>query len=394
MRILVLNYEFPPVGGGGGRAAHKLARQWAGIAHVDYLTTRAPGQAPREVVDGINVHRVSVPGRSSLQVASHVSMLCYPPFGLVRALGLVRLGRYDVINTHFAVPSGPLGSALKLLAHAPNVLSVHGGDIYDPSKPRSPHLYPPLRAAVRAALRHADAIVAQSRNTSENVIEYHGAELASKMRIVPLPFDPPPESVGLPEPKALRAGLGLDVNGRYLVSVGRLIKRKAFDRLVLALESLPADVQLILVGEGPERGELERLAQAHRLTQRVHMMGQVSERDKYRCLAAADLYVLSSLHEGFGIMLQEAMAVGLPIVATSHGGQTDVVTHKENGLLVDSGEPEDLAAAACRLFADPELRAAMSRANLLKVQQYSEAKTAERYLAIFSQVMGREWESC
>jgi len=386
VRILILNYEFPPVGGGGGVATFQLARQWARDHEVDCLTSHMKGLRQREVVDGVRVHRVPVLGRRRRQTASLLSMLCYPASGLMRALALCRRRGYDVVNTHFAIPTGPLGAAVSALSGVPNVVSVHGGDVYDPTKRLSPHRFRPTGFVVRQVLRGAALIVAQSSDTAGRVVEYYGRDLAAKVRIVPLPFESPAEPVTQGRTE-LRRELGLDASTTYLISVGRLVRRKAYDRLIEALAFLPADVALVLVGDGPLRDELAALARERGLAERVRMAGYVGEWDKYRYLAAADLFVLSSHHEGFGIALQEAMHAGLPIVATSCGGQTDLLEQGVNALLIESNEPPAIADAVRRLLASADVLRSMARNNRRKVKGYAPPAIAERYLDLFRRVV-------
>jgi glycosyltransferase involved in cell wall biosynthesis len=389
VRILLLNYEFPPVGGGGGVATLALARQWARDHEVDCVTSRVGRLPVREVVEGIRVFRVPVMGRAGMDAAPMLSLLCYPVSGLIAAQRLTRRRRYDVINSHFAVPTGPLGMALSAAWRIPHVVSIHGGDIYDPSKRFSPHRWWLLRRAVRSVLKMADAVVAQSTDTAARAAEFCGDDLGPAMKVIPLPFDPPVALLDAAARQQARAGLGLEQDAFYLVSVGRLVRRKAYDRLILALEHLPDSVRLVIVGGGPLANELRSLAAAHGLAERVRLAGRISERDKYRYLKASDLYVLSSWHEGFGIVLQEAMAAGLPIVSTSHGGQTDVLKAGVNALLVENNEPQILARAVRELLQDEAARNAMAEANSQEVARFASEAIAGLYLDVFREAVSR-----
>src|SRR5580700_10185161 len=128
MKILFCNYEHPPLGGGGGVVMAALARELARRHTVTVLTSRALGLPAESLEGGVRIVRAPVFFRREFAVANFPSMLAYVPAATVRGL---TLGAFDVINTHFVVPSGPVGQVLRMIHRIPNVLSVHGGDLYD-----------------------------------------------------------------------------------------------------------------------------------------------------------------------------------------------------------------------------------------------------------------------
>ena len=358
-------------------ATYDLAVEWARYARVDVLTSWFKGLPLYEIMDGIHVHRVRIFMRRSRDAATFISMLSYLPFGFFKGISLCVKHRYDVINTHFAVPSGPLGYVLGKIFKIPNVLSLHGGDIYDPSKSLSPHRHPLFRRVVRFILDRADRIVAQSSNTRDNAVKYYRPR--KDISIVPLAFHPP-----VLRPKS-RSGLGIGEEEFACITVGRLIRRKAIDVMIEAMGRISQrNISLLVVGDGPEGELLRSQAERSGLQERVRFLGHVADDEKYRYISNADLFVSTSLHEGFGIVFMEAMYCGLPIVCSNHGGQVDFLAHEENALLIDVGDVEACAASIVRFYRDRDLYARCSRNNTRKVKDFYADSVAKKYLSVFN----------
>lgn len=371
----MLNYEFPPLGGGGGIAAKKIAEGFVDLGHkVDYVTSYHSQLSQFEKVDGINVYRVRV-FRKRKNTASIKSMLMYPVSGLKKCVELCLRNDYDSINTHFAVPSGPLGVVVSSMFGIKNILSIHGGDIFDPTKNNSPHRKEYLRKAVELSINNSDFVVAQSTNTRNNANKYYN--LSKDIEIIPLPYEP------YSFERKSRKKLNLEDNKNYLVSVGRLVQRKGYKYLIEALPKIEnEDTELMIIGSGPQEKELKKKSKELGVSDKVNFLGYLSEEKKFQYLANSDIYVLSSIHEGFGIVLQEAMQVGLPIIATNRGGQKDLIEDGKNGILIPPKEPETIADSVESLLSRPEKMKEMKKNNLKKVQSFSSKEICKRYLEL------------
>jgi glycosyltransferase involved in cell wall biosynthesis len=363
-----------------------LAQEMAKRHEVTVLTSRGPGLPSERIEGGVRVVRVPVFFRKEQTVANSLSMLAYLPAGLGAGKKLLRGDRFDVINTHFVLPTGPVGDALARFGKIPNVLSLHGGDLYDPSKRTSPHRHFLLRIWIRRLLRRADRVVGQSWNTLGNMRRYYTPELEG-IRI----------PLGIPRPKmdaASRTEYGCGKEETLLVTVGRLIGRKAVDQLISIMEALRNEpVRLLIIGTGPLEAKLKEQSSEKRLGEKVVFLGPLEEQEKFRVLQMCDLYVSTSQHEGFGLVFLEAMACGLPIVCYDHGGQTDFLKNEVNGFLVPLNDRERFLDRCRLLSRNSGLRQDMTRTNREAVEDYYIDRCAARYEQVFTEVCQRRTET-
>ena len=382
MNILVINYEYPPLGGGGGIFTRDLVENFAKKHNVDLVTSHFSGLKKTESINNVTIYRVPVLGRRSLYSATMSSLLSFPFASIAKCIQLFRSKKYDIINTHFAVPTGPTGMILSGLSRIPNVLSIHGSDIYNPVRKTSPHRHAVLRWAVRSVLKNAAKVVAQSTDIRYCAEAFYAP--GRDITIIPL---------GLPDRTfnpASRETLLMQNGKFYIISIGRMTEVKGYDFLIRAIGLLRergADTNLVLIGDGPERVRLENLSAKLGLSDRIKFTGWLSHEKKFQYLSACDIYVMSSLHEGFGVVLLEAMSCGLPIIATNKGGQTDIIKEGRNGILIQPYDAEMLADAISRLAESPDKRRAMSATNKEDVKNYGISAVAKRYLDLFDRVL-------
>lgn len=380
MRILFCNFEYPPLGGGGGVVNALLAEELAKRHEVTVLTSQGLDLPQVSDENGVRIIRVPVFFRRQQAAANMASMLSYLPMGIIKGRKLLKTAPFDVINTHFVVPSGPVGDALAQVAAIPNILSVHGGDLYDPSKWTSPHRHALLRLWIRKLLRRADHVVAQSRNTLDNLLKYYKPDI--RAGLIPL---------GIKRPQVItssRHRYGFTDDDILLVTVGRLVARKAVDQLIALLKSLAIEsAHLLIIGAGPQGQSLREAANQMGLSERVHFFGHVEESEKFGLLSVSDIYVSTSQHEGFGLVFLEAMACSLPIICYDYGGQTDFLEDGRTGYLLKLNDQVNLADRCKQLIQGAEMRKQMGSYNKQRVEELFIDRCAMRYETLFNEVI-------
>jgi glycosyltransferase involved in cell wall biosynthesis len=253
------------------------------------------------------------------------------------ALGLAlrRAGPFEVIHAHNAVPAGD--AVLRgRRARTPVVVSVHGGDVLWTSA-----RVPGGEAAVRRTLAAARLVLANSRGI-ERLAVAHGAR---RTRVVTLGTDVPAPGARALEP--------------LVTTVGHLVARKRHADVVRALARLPG-VRYLVIGDGPERAALAALAAELGVADRVELAGQLDPAEALRRARAAWLFVMPSTDEAFGVAYVEAMAAGIPAIASAgEPGPAEIGAGME---LVPPGDPDALAATMGRLLSDPDELEALGRA--------------------------------
>ena len=382
MRILLVNYEYPPLGGGGGVIARDIAEELAAQGHAITVLTSGFEKLPKveRVGEHLEIHRVDVVGRKELPTASLPSMLSFWPLGVRYGKRLLREKAFDVVNTHFLVPSGPVGQSLADRAGVPNVLTIHGGDIYDPTKKNSPHRRWVLRRLGRRLMMKADTIACASHDIIGHARRHYEPTL--EIQHVPLGIKPTQPM------QTSRQEFGIAADRFVMVTTGRLVERKKVDWMLRVLAKLddPRDLLLVL-GAGPKLEEWQALARELGVADRVQFRGHVSEDEKFKLTQLADVYTSTTRHEGFGLVFVEAMDRGLPVVSFDNGGHVDYLADGETGGVAPLGDLDAFAQRVLRLKQDTAFREVCARHNREEAKKFHIGVCARRYLELFEQAV-------
>ncbi|MFZ5893631.1 MAG: glycosyltransferase family 4 protein [Myxococcota bacterium] len=345
-RILFVVDGFYPATGGAEKQVRTLAKAFAAAGHdVEVVAPQLDPSLPvSDSVDGVAVTRLSYPHIKLLGAALLCARYGYWIWS--------RRSEFDAIHVNMAKNLAAVSGLLRPFLPATVTVKISGawefsGGLLDPKLSRRP-----AQRLYNWCVQRVDNIQCVSEFTRE-MLRSAGYREKSLLMI--------PNAVDLerfaPPVRAVRAK-GTRAKVAY---VGRLRHVKG---VTVLLEAWPAvakesNAQLVVAGDGPEREGLLRAAQEGGVTESVTFAGEVS--DVPAVLAEADIYVQPSFQEGLPNSVLEAMAMGLPIVATRVSGNEDVVVDGDNGLLVPPGDPAALAAALRKLIDDPELAARMGQ---------------------------------
>ena len=375
MKFLFVNSEYPPVGGGAGNASANLARQLVEAGSEVTVLTSAFGDLPHdEVRKGVRILRGPA-SRRRVDRSDAFEQTVFIIGALWRSIRVVPQNRPDVVLAFFGVPSGVVAWLLKVRFGIPYVVSLRGGDVPG-FRPYDFWLYHKLAAPVLRLIWHGAATVVANSVGLRDLARAFDSTV--EIQVVPNGVDV--DRFGSPE--------RVWTTSRIL-SVGRIVHQKGLDLAMMALAGLKdLEWQWRIVGDGPQMPVLEGMIRKNALDGRVQFLGWQEPQELKGEYANANLFLFPSRDEGMPNAVLEAMASGLPVIATRISGNEELILDGETGVLVPADDAVALREALSQLISDSGRRQRMGRFGRERAQRnYSWQSAARQYQDILTRAM-------
>ena len=370
MRILVLCYEYPPVGGGGGRMAHNVGSALVRRGHhVRVQTIRMPDLPAFEVRDGVEIFRTSGHRRRA-DFCTVPEMAWFLATSFLPSLRHIREWKPDIVHAHFAVPTGALALACKVLTGVPYVLTAHLGDLPGGNPDQTGGLFRFLNPFIRPIWKNAAGISASSTFASRLA----RAAYCVRPRIILNGISMEGKRV-----TAARPSCPLE-----LAAIGRFNPQKNFPWMINALAGCDFSWRLSLIGDGSQRAEIESVVCDAGVGDRVNLMGWTAESEMREVLAKSDVLLMPSTSEGNPVAAIEALKHGVAILGSDIGGLSDLIENGTNGFAVPIATPEMFREKLAWLTAHPDSLHKMKTASLEAAGCFDLTKIAADFESLLS----------
>jgi len=371
----MLNYEFPPIGGGAAKANLCLLRQYAGRddLRVDMLTsTSKPGFKSEKFSENITIHKVGI-HKKHLHFWRRTEVIEWLVKAGFHYRSLLRKNNYDLAHAFFGFPTGWL--CYRNASRLPYIISLRGSDV--PGQHARLQLdYKILAPAFRSIWKKASVLVTCSEGLKERALLFMPS----------VPIDVIPNGVELDRfYPAENAEKSEEIR---LLTVGRLSVTKRIEMLIEAVEILhrtACKVRLTVVGGGQMEQQLRKIAAERELRDVIKITGRMDSKKMPEVYRQSDIFISASMQEGMSNAMLEAMASGLPIVTTRCEGLAELING--NGIIVEQENIEDIAKAIKQLVDDTELRKQMSTAARKQAEKFDWANVAQRYIEQYRKII-------
>ena len=368
-KILILNHEYPPVGGGGGKITQNLCEGLVSKGYDIRVLTSHYRNLPLQESKPFIVYRLRV-HRKQVFRATFIDMLWFVIKSTLKGLKVVCQWKPDIIHAHFAVPAGAAAYLISRLTGIPYVLTVHGGDIPGAAPKKTAGWFRVVYPFSKLIWKRAERVIAVSEYVKE---------LAEKKYEVPI--------------QVIGNGINLDqftpkkIESHpipRILFVGRLSSEKNPLALAHSLSAL-ADMawECIVLGDGVMKSELASLIQKKKMMDRIILKGWVTQLEVLKWMGTSDILFMPSLMEGLPISGLQGLACGLAPVLSKTGGCIHLVKEGENGYLVEPGDIVGYTDALRQLLSDPDLLLRYRKYSVKMSAQFSINAVVDQYDKVF-----------
>jgi len=370
MRILLLNYEFPPLGGGAGNATYHLLKELINKngLEIDLVTSSSGVFHKKSLSKNITGHFLDINKKGeNFHHQSIKELLLYSLKAFFYSRNLLKQKNYDLIHAFFGIPCG----LIALLLNKPYIVSLRGSDVpyFNQRFYWTDRLF--IKRLSRLVWKKSEAVIANSQGLKELALKTSPNQ---KIKIIPNGADT----------VFFRPGKSKKQNA--ILFVGRLIHRKGVDLLIKAFSKLPQSFkrkyQLWVAGDGPQKEKLQQLAAELKVEKNIKIMGRKNKQEVKKMFQQAKLFVLPSYNEGMSNALLQALASGLPVIFTNTGGSTELVD-KSNGITINKGSIEELVTAMEQILGSEDRQKSMGIASRQRSEKMSWKKVAQSYQKIY-----------
>lgn len=361
-----------PTYGGSGVVATELGIGLANLGHkVHFITYRRPARLG-SYHENVFYHEVSQASYPLFEHAPYETALSS------KLVDVVTNEQIDILHVHYAIPHAAVAfMAKKILAdkgyHLPIITTLHGTDITlvgtDPS-------YAPV---VEFSINNSDGVTAVSNSLKEDTDKHFDITRDIEVIYNFIDFSRFRKTDKAHFKKAIAPD-----GEKIIVHTSNFRKVKRVKDVILIFQKIYAEIpsKLLLIGDGPERQNLELLCRELGLCDQIRFLGKQDAVEDL--LALADLFVIPSANESFGLAALEAMACEVPVISTNIGGLREVNNHNETGFLYDLGDIDAMAEGALKILNDPELHKRFSANALAQAKRFSIENILPQYLAYYN----------
>ncbi len=366
MKVLMLNYEFPPLGGGAANANYYLLKEFSKYKDIkiDLITSSADKFRIEKFSENITLYRLNVRKKSfHYQTFNETFLWSIGTFS--QMLRLLKVNKYDLCHSWTGWPAGFFGYLFS--RKLPYLVALRGSDVpgFNPRfKIADKLIFPFIFHLVCSCSK---SVVANSQGLKE-------LALKSWQGDIDVIYNGINTEEFYPERKAHK--------GITLLTVSRLIKRKGIAYLILAMPKIlkyDKNVKLMIAGEGPEEKKLKSMAKKHSLP--VTFLGRVKHEALNKVYNESDIFILPSINEGMSNTVLEAMSCGLPIITTGTGGTKELI--KGNGIIIDKQSSVSISDAAIELLKDHKKMRSYGEKSRELAMKLSWSNVAHQYYNLY-----------